>query len=911
MQKQAVRRLVRLPDGTVGVRYYDLASGLEVLDLTGYSILEPSQEASLPGAKPKSEQDDNSGGKKVGINPSLGGSLETEVKLHNTGTPTPYTTSNAGALLSKNPALNAYLSQFPPAPVPETAQTTQPGRLTVDPNFDPNNELGGPPSQDVDLSGVDEDGNAVDRFGNVSIVHTNAPEKTSVFTAIDQDRFNPGLQEAVEQAAQEGTFGASNFSTEDASGTFGLGEGLVDRAGLAPGSTGMFSDSMANLGLPTGQAPSYPNTTVPGSVPGVGLYTAAQVNIEQGLPSFQNAVRPELDATGLPAARESTAKSVISDAASVVGGARPEGTASGLPGARMDAPSTERFGADLPSSMSFNDRVASATRQTSPMARDDVSIAAGGTFAPGPAGLAMTPSVQSAMTQTQTGTPSAERFGYTPETPAKGFTQSLRDTYTKVDGMGNLNQSTPVAPGGVYDPARAGMETIGITPSPTAGMTNAAARPEGVATGLPAATGVVSSLPSSVSVTPTSAPRSGTPRTGGLNAAFFGTPDNPSGKPPSTAKTITSEAKDVSGSMKTSQQEVASMSPARAATMGFITRTPAEQEAIGKMIAGELHANTLKNLSATDPNVRALARTEFANIATTVENRIGSNLFGGSVAKTLNPRQYQSLMNTPIDGSIPMDNTMANYAKFGTSIQNTMKEYYAGQLTPTNWNYSSYYNPVKGEPKWGPLMTEAQQVGYHRFGILPEYAPGQAFQTERARLAAAYDATNRGWTPSIGGVQTGVGSMANARAQDRASVAGYSGAGSSFGAGSMAAARAADRASVAGYSGSGANKSGASSSTSSRSGVASGSGGLASYSGGSAGKAATSGGANRSGGSSVSGASRSTAGKGGASPSAASGAVSGASRSTAGKTSNSGGYSSTGGGGVSGAGVGQGGIGSR
>ena len=185
---------------------------------------------------------------------------------------------------------------------------------------------------------------------------------------------------------------------------------------------------------------------------------------------------------------------------------------------------------------------------------------------------------------------------------------------------------------------------------------------------------------------------------------------------------------------------IGTASPAKMSSLGFTGRTPAEVASMARAIAGELGPNSLKALTAEDPK----AQQELANIVASIENRAASKKFG-TLEKTLNPSQYNSLAKSNLK------TTNANYAKYGPVIEKNINSFLTGNLQPTDYNVTSYYNPEISNPSWGNVMKGTQLVGEHRFGVLDgpyDYEPGSAFKAERARMAAAQVSDTRGFTPS-------------------------------------------------------------------------------------------------------------------------------------------------------------------
>lgn len=771
--KRAARRLVRLPDGTVGIRYIDLDTMQEVLDLTGYQILDGSQIPPDIGPKDNSE---NTKGRNQSYSEGSSDNSDRDPERK-----APYDNI-------KNPHIANYLSQFPAAPNVPGQVTPAPelgGPLTVDPNFDPNNELGGPPSQPTEYG--PEDG-------------WGTPDPAGI-PDFDDNRFTPGTPTVQAPTVEAPSVGTPSVGTPSATNPSQTVPDAPDPSRFGPetsvGPTGPTAQEvgetygMSSLagynpnyemapGIETAPATS-PFEGVPGIPGAVGLYTAAQVNIDAGIPSFQEAIGPDLTPEGLPAnpsPRETTAQGVIEDtmdvsAPSAPVGARPEGIASGLPGARPGTPANmpddSRFGGPLSSAMSFQDRLSQSVQAVSPAMSMNFEPGTPAATMPGLGMGIMSPGFTQAMDAARVDTPSsvsqamespsAERFGreaFGPEQGyAKSFNESLREANNKVnslnqvDTQGNLTSQHEMSIGGYYDPNTMANRAFSQAPSQMGQM------------------GMASSLPDTMSVTPSRAPR----------------------EDQSVAKGMISKATNKSMQDMTAQ-DLASMSPARAATMGLISRTPAEISAMSKMMAGELHANTLKNLNSPNEEARALARSELANVATTVENRASSTMYDGLTGPTgaLTPSQYNSLMASN------MVNTNALYSKYGAAVEEALADFYSGALTPTNYDLTSYYNASLVAPNWGPMMTDVQKVGYHTFGKLPEYGPATAFKTERAALAQAYNETNRGFTPGVQASSVGIGTAG--------SIGSYSGAmNSGFNPGIAGSVGAFSGANKGGYSG--------------------------------------------------------------------------------------------------------------
>lgn len=183
--------------------------------------------------------------------------------------------------------------------------------------------------------------------------------------------------------------------------------------------------------------------------------------------------------------------------------------------------------------------------------------------------------------------------------------------------------------------------------------------------------------------------------------------------------------------------DMGSVSPAQYASLGFVQRTPEQIDRMAYALSGELDGAQLKALQAGDPE----AKRELANMVTTIENRAASKMFG-SFDNVLDPSQYNSLMS----GKLGV--TSNNYNLYGGTLNSLIPEYYSGGLVPSNYGYSSYYNPAISDPSWGPKMSIAGVTGDHRFGSLPEYGPNQGFIDARDQVGQAQVSDTRGYTPS-------------------------------------------------------------------------------------------------------------------------------------------------------------------
>jgi len=170
---------------------------------------------------------------------------------------------------------------------------------------------------------------------------------------------------------------------------------------------------------------------------------------------------------------------------------------------------------------------------------------------------------------------------------------------------------------------------------------------------------------------------------------------------------------------------------AQLAAQGYIQRTPEEKEAIAHALAGEMSGATLQGLVNGDPKAQA----EFANMVTTVENRIGKV---GSVGGVLKGSQYNSLLpSVTINGvtTHPLATTDNNFAKYKDAIMGTLDGYYSGTVQPTSYSYTNYYNPSITTPKWS--NETFTKTGYHAFGVTPDWAQSaeEAYGIEHPNLS--------------------------------------------------------------------------------------------------------------------------------------------------------------------------------
>jgi len=183
-------------------------------------------------------------------------------------------------------------------------------------------------------------------------------------------------------------------------------------------------------------------------------------------------------------------------------------------------------------------------------------------------------------------------------------------------------------------------------------------------------------------------------------------------------------------------EDISNASPAKMAALGLTPRSDAQISQISKAFAGELSPQQLEGIKNGDP----VARAEYASMIATAENRAKSDYKGGSLDKVFDPSQYMSM------SAANLGTTTQNYSLYKDALEATAREYYAGTLAPTNFDYSSYYNPNEANPSWGAKMSNTGMVGDHKFGTLPEYGANQTFQDQRNAMAAAQKADPDGFT---------------------------------------------------------------------------------------------------------------------------------------------------------------------
>lgn len=182
--------------------------------------------------------------------------------------------------------------------------------------------------------------------------------------------------------------------------------------------------------------------------------------------------------------------------------------------------------------------------------------------------------------------------------------------------------------------------------------------------------------------------------------------------------------------------DISKANPAEMAMKGLVERTPEQRSMIAKTLAGELSPHQLAALASGDEN----AITEFANMAVTVENRMGSKNFKGELSNVLAPSQYNSNATYAINGTVPAKNTAANYEKYGTVLDKFTNDFYDGKLTPTNPAFDQYYAAnmqPEDIPSWDRDLIGKETVGGHVFGDnATNYNPSDSFRDQRSNIAS-------------------------------------------------------------------------------------------------------------------------------------------------------------------------------
>lgn len=186
------------------------------------------------------------------------------------------------------------------------------------------------------------------------------------------------------------------------------------------------------------------------------------------------------------------------------------------------------------------------------------------------------------------------------------------------------------------------------------------------------------------------------------------------------------------------------ITPAQAASLGFIARDNEDMANIGFALAGELSPSQLAGLANGDPK----AKQEFANMITSIENRAGSkNYESKGIKGVLDPSQYNSLMPGE-----KLANTQNNFSTYQEALMGAVQDYYnpEGTTKPSAWDITNYYNPEISNPDWGGKMQNASMVGDHKYGSLmgPYDNPiGSQFSSWREGLTGMIET---GWnhTPS-------------------------------------------------------------------------------------------------------------------------------------------------------------------
>lgn len=248
-----------------------------------------------------------------------------------------------------------------------------------------------------------------------------------------------------------------------------------------------------------------------------------------------------------------------------------------------------------------------------------------------------------------------------------------------------------------------------------------------------------------------------------------------------TAKAIKDQARATTNNrQRVDTAAIGNMTPAQygVTTGKLATRTAAQNSLIDKAIAGELHGNTLRGLAVGDPD----AMKEYANVRTSIENRAASKKYG-TLEKTFAPDAKGRYQYNAFDAG-NLATTNANLKAFGPALAKANQAYQNGQISPTDWGISSYYNADIASPSWGLGMTNTAKTGYHTFGSLSEYGPSGDFKAERDRVSRdvkgaqqSYSGVNGGGDLDSPSEKSGIGrgSRLGSRKSDSKSQAGSGG----------------------------------------------------------------------------------------------------------------------------------------
>jgi len=131
-----------------------------------------------------------------------------------------------------------------------------------------------------------------------------------------------------------------------------------------------------------------------------------------------------------------------------------------------------------------------------------------------------------------------------------------------------------------------------------------------------------------------------------------------------------------------------------------------EKDLMSRTLAGEIDQRH------TDLTTQA-GRMEAMGILSTIENRALSK-YGTVEAAVTAPNQY-STWNTPAAA----DTANKNYSKSPDVFNSLVDDYFSDPKN--NLGFTNYYNPSLVTPEFGKTMTNAVELGPHRFGSLPEF----------------------------------------------------------------------------------------------------------------------------------------------------------------------------------------------
>lgn len=231
--------------------------------------------------------------------------------------------------------------------------------------------------------------------------------------------------------------------------------------------------------------------------------------------------------------------------------------------------------------------------------------------------------------------------------------------------------------------------------------------------------GPLSAKPDNVAGLASFAPTATTPAQGAISQNF---------DKPSVAQSVVSAAKTPT-SMKP-QGDISKYTPAQATFHGLTPMTDKEKALVSKALSGELSAKTREAALAGDP----MARAHVGSLISSITNRAQSKMYSSITEAVTAPSQYSAFNPGMIS------TTEANYKAVAPQTDVLVDAFTKGDvsMTPKDWGVTSYFNPAKASPPWGPDMKNSTDLLDHRFGQLPEYSPSKSFATKMSGIANSY-----------------------------------------------------------------------------------------------------------------------------------------------------------------------------